>query len=96
MAKLDFSAAELHRWHHSSIISQSNSTYGNNLIIWDTVFVPRLFTHRRKNVEPFGLGIHDKVYPQTWRKQLLVPFLWERLFKQLPDQQAAQHEQQHE
>ncbi|MFQ3322866.1 MAG: sterol desaturase/sphingolipid hydroxylase (fatty acid hydroxylase superfamily) [Pseudomonadales bacterium] len=91
-----YSAAELHRWHHSSIISQSNSNYGNNLIIWDTIFGTRYLPTEPQNVEQFGLGTHGEVYPQTWRKQLLVPFLWERLFKQLPDQQAAQNEQQHE
>ena len=33
-----FAGAELHRWHHSSIIRHSNSNYGNNLILFDILF----------------------------------------------------------
>ena len=36
-----FSMTELHRWHHSRDISESNSNYGANLIIWDIVFGTR-------------------------------------------------------
>ena len=27
-----------HRWHHSTVVEEANSNYGNNLIVWDRVF----------------------------------------------------------
>jgi len=33
-----FSMAELHRWHHSEIVAESDHNFGNNLSIWDTCF----------------------------------------------------------
>jgi sterol desaturase/sphingolipid hydroxylase (fatty acid hydroxylase superfamily) len=36
-----FSMAELHRWHHSRLVEESNRNYGQNLIIWDIVFGTR-------------------------------------------------------
>ncbi len=35
------STAELHRWHHSQVIAESNKNFGNNLIIWDLLFGSR-------------------------------------------------------
>lgn len=39
------SSAELHRWHHSDKVEESNKNYGNNIIIWDiffgTYFLPK-------------------------------------------------------
>lgn len=32
------SGPELHRWHHSRRPAESNSNYGNNLIVWDLLF----------------------------------------------------------
>ena len=33
-----FSLAELHRWHHSKLIEESDTNFGSNLIIWDLAF----------------------------------------------------------
>ncbi len=68
--------AELHRWHHSSIIRHSNSNYGNNLIIFDVLFGTRCLPEAPQDVEQLGLGEHDKFFPQTWWRQLLLPFRW--------------------
>ncbi len=32
------SGLELHRWHHSTNIHESNNNYGNHIIIWDIFF----------------------------------------------------------
>ncbi len=71
--------AELHRWHHSSMIRHTNSNYGNNLIIFDVLFGTRCLPETEQNAEQLGLGEHDKVFPQTWWRQLLVPFRWESM-----------------
>ncbi|MEH6570391.1 MAG: sterol desaturase family protein [Halioglobus sp.] len=73
--------AELHRWHHSSIIRHSNSNYGNNLIIFDALFGTRCLPSEPQNIEEMGLGEHDEFFPQTWWQQLLVPFRWKVMLK---------------
>ena len=65
------SGPQLHRWHHSRTIKESNSNYGNNLIIWDALFRTRFLPSDRL-VEQ--LGIHREQYPQTFYGQLFAPF----------------------
>lgn len=62
---------ELHRWHHSAKISEANSNYGNNLIIWDTVFGTRYLPENR---EVGRIGIGNRNWPNGFRAQLLAPF----------------------
>ena len=38
---------ELHRWHHSTVIAESNANYGNNLIVWDVIFGTRQLPKER-------------------------------------------------
>ena len=46
---------ELHRWHHSAKIAEANANYGNNLIVWDTVFGTRFLPSDRE-VGRIGIG----------------------------------------
>ncbi|MCP4873793.1 MAG: sterol desaturase family protein [Proteobacteria bacterium] len=70
-----FSMAELHRWHHSRTIDESNSNYGANLIVWDIVFGTRFLPADRE--PPEAIGIADMPnFPRRWWEQLLVPFRW--------------------
>ena len=62
---------ELHRWHHSAKISEANSNYGNNLIIWDTVFGTRYLPENR---EVGRIGIGNRNWPNGFRAQLIAPF----------------------
>ena len=66
------SGPELHRWHHSKKISESNTNYGNNIIIWDilfgTFFLP-------KNREVSELGLLNRNYPMSFFKQMIAPFI---------------------
>ena len=62
---------ELHRWHHSAKISEANSNYGNNLIIWDTVFGTRYLPEDR---EVGRIGIGNRNWPSSFGAQLLAPF----------------------
>ena len=62
---------ELHRWHHSAKISEANSNYGNNLIIWDTVFGTRFLP---KDREVGSIGIGNKEWPNGFLAQMTAPF----------------------
>lgn len=62
---------ELHRWHHSVALGESNMNYGNNLIIWDRMFGTRFLPHGR---EVGDLGLVNRDYPTSFVAQLRAPF----------------------
>ncbi|MCS6961854.1 MAG: sterol desaturase family protein [Deltaproteobacteria bacterium] len=65
------SGPELHRWHHSREIHESNSNYGNNVIIWDILFGSFLFP-RERSVD--YLGLQYKSFPSGVLDQIKAPF----------------------
>ncbi len=66
-----FNTPELHRWHHSRVLREGNTNYGENLMIWDQVF--RTFFHENRR-PPSRIGIHEYM-PRKFTYQLLWPFL---------------------
>ena len=67
------STADLHRWHHSREVAESNANYGANLIVWDVVFR----TRRVPSADgPNTLGLQAADFPRTFLAQLAVPFRW--------------------
>lgn len=64
------SGPELHRWHHSKQIDESNRNYGNNLIVWDLVF-GTWFLPRDTRVGDLGLLNRD--YPPDFVSQMTAP-----------------------
>ena len=66
------STAELHRWHHSRVSKESNTNYGNNIILWDTLFGTRFLPNDRK-VE--ALGLQNTHYPYSFLAQLKTPYI---------------------
>lgn len=66
------SGPELHRWHHSKIINESNKNYGNNLIIWDIIFGTYFLPKNRKVAE---LGLLNRYYPLDFISQMKTPFI---------------------
>ncbi|MEH2387652.1 MAG: sterol desaturase family protein [Nostoc sp.] len=66
------SGPELHRWHHSTNISESNNNYGNHVIIWDILF-GTYFLPNDKNVSE--LGLLNRNYPMSFLKQMQAPFI---------------------
>jgi sterol desaturase/sphingolipid hydroxylase (fatty acid hydroxylase superfamily) len=64
------SGPELHRWHHSKQVAESNQNYGNNLIIWDIVFGTFLLPWN-KVVDELGL---QHAYPTGFLDQIKIPF----------------------
>ncbi len=70
-----FSLAELHRWHHSRVLEEANSNYGQNLIVWDIVFGTRFLPKDREPPEEIGLAGLD-AFPMDYWGQLLSPIRW--------------------
>lgn len=64
------SGAELHRWHHSLLVEESNRNYGNNLIVWDLVFGSWFLPRGRKVGE---LGLVNPAYPRDFLSQMATP-----------------------
>ncbi len=73
-----FSMAELHRWHHSRLVRESNTNYGQNIILWDIVFGTRFLPSDRKPPEDIGIA-NLSAFPMTWWAQLLSPLRWKRI-----------------
>ena len=65
------SSAELHRWHHSRVVGESNRNYGNNVIVWDLLF-GTWYLPRERQVDRLGLTGRD--YPTGFLGQLVAPF----------------------
>ena len=62
---------ELHRWHHSQQTAESDTNFGNNLIVWDLLFGTR-FLPADREVGP--LGLQNGAYPMSFWAQLASPF----------------------
>lgn len=62
---------ELHRWHHSASYKEANANFGNNLIIWDSLFGTR-YLPEAKTVGRVGIG--NPNWPSGFFAQLLAPF----------------------
>lgn len=75
-----FSTADLHRWHHSKIIKESDNNFGNNLIIWDIIF-GTYFNPEKRNVGVIGLYNQD--FPKIFWGHIKAPFSKIRLDKPL-------------
>jgi len=66
------SGPELHRWHHSKIIKESNTNYGNNVIVWDILF-GTFFLPKDRAVG--DLGLLNRNYPSGFVAQMKTPFI---------------------
>lgn len=67
-----FSTAEMHRWHHSKLPSESNSNYANVFILWDQIF-GTYFRPKERDVGP--LGLLNPSYPMDFMPQMKAPFI---------------------
>ncbi len=76
-----FSMAELHRWHHSRTAVESNTNYGQTLIVWDLVFGTRFLPRDREPPEDIGIaGL--SAFPTNWWAQLLSPLRWKAIVQE--------------
>lgn len=65
------SGPELHRWHHSQKIQESDTNFGNNVIIWDLIF-GSYFLPKDRHVG--AIGLLNSAYPQRYWSQLKAAF----------------------
>jgi sterol desaturase/sphingolipid hydroxylase (fatty acid hydroxylase superfamily) len=65
------SGPELHRWHHSQLIEESNHNYAHTFIVWDLLFGTYYWP---RGAHVGRLGLLDENYPARFGGQLLAPF----------------------
>ncbi len=83
-----FSMAELHRWHHSRVLDEANTNYGQNLIVWDVVFGTRFLPKDRE--PPENIGLHSMPdFPMDYVGQVLSPLQWNRFADPAAETEAA-------
>lgn len=74
-----FATPDLHRWHHSIEIPESNSNYGNNVVLWDLLFGTR-FLPREVGIGHDHIGLPPGTdFPETFWGQVMAPFRWEKI-----------------
>jgi len=65
------SGPEVHRWHHSRHVTESNHNYAHSFVVWDLLF-GTYFRPRDHAVEDLGLRSRD--YPRRFAALLAAPF----------------------
>ena len=83
-----FSMAELHRWHHSRLVEESNNNFGQNLIVWDVVFGTRFLPKDREPPEDIGIAEMPD-FPMDYVGQVLSPVTWHRFAETTPESKAV-------
>lgn len=74
-----FATPDLHRWHHSVEIAESNSNYGNNVVLWDILFATR-FLPKQVGIGATHIGLPPGTdFPETFVGQVKAPFRWEKI-----------------
>lgn len=73
-----FSMAEPHRWHHSRTLSEANTNYGSNLILWDLVFGTFFLPRDREPPSAIGIPAMPR-FPTNYLAQLASPFRWQQV-----------------
>jgi len=72
-----FSAAPVHRWHHSRSRAEADHNYGDNFIFWDLVF-GTYYRPRGREVEALGI-VALEAFPSGYFSQLLSPLRWRQI-----------------
>jgi sterol desaturase/sphingolipid hydroxylase (fatty acid hydroxylase superfamily) len=81
-----FSTPRLHRWHHSRVLAEGNTNYGENLVLWDQLFGTYFNPARRP---PADIGISGRI-AHGFLPQLLQPFS-SRGIRQILGRREAAH-----
>jgi sterol desaturase/sphingolipid hydroxylase (fatty acid hydroxylase superfamily) len=69
-----FSAAPVHRWHHSRSRAEADHNYGDNFVFWDHVF-GTYYRPQGREVEALGIaGL--AAFPKGYFRQLVAPLRW--------------------
>jgi ornithine lipid hydroxylase len=63
--------SDVHRFHHSRDLGESNTNFGNATMLWDHVFGTFHLPHRHPSAD---VGIADADVPESYWAHLLTPF----------------------
>ncbi|MEQ9567818.1 MAG: sterol desaturase family protein, partial [Pseudomonadales bacterium] len=63
---------DMHRVHHSSVMGETNSNYGNILSVWDRLFVSYV-DHTQNNDHDMQIGLEEF---RDKNSQSLLGILW--------------------
>jgi sterol desaturase/sphingolipid hydroxylase (fatty acid hydroxylase superfamily) len=74
-----FSAAPVHRWHHSRVRAEADRNFGDSFIFWDLVF-GTYYHPRGREVEAIGIDGLDG-FPHGFLAQLASPFRWQKVLR---------------
>ena len=74
-----FSAAPVHRWHHSRQRAEADRNFGDSFIFWDLVF-GTYFKPRDREVAAIGIDGLD-AFPHGFLAQLASPFRWREILR---------------
>jgi sterol desaturase/sphingolipid hydroxylase (fatty acid hydroxylase superfamily) len=66
------SGPEVHRWHHSRTVAESNANYAHSFVLWD-LLLGTYFRPLDRSVH--ALGLLNRAYPRAFWGQLAAPFL---------------------
>ncbi len=69
------SGPEVHRWHHSRDVAESNANYGQLLLVWDVVFGTRKVPTGKEPPAETGMA-ESAWFPQGFWQQLAVVWRW--------------------
>ena len=72
-----FSAAPVHRWHHSRVRAEADTNFGDSFIFWDLVF-GTYYRPRDREVGEIGIDGLD-AFPTDFLPQLASPFRWREI-----------------
>jgi sterol desaturase/sphingolipid hydroxylase (fatty acid hydroxylase superfamily) len=72
-----FSAAPVHRWHHSRARAEADRNFGDSFIFWDLVF-GTYFHPKGREVAEIGIAGLD-AFPRDFLPQLASPFRWREI-----------------
>jgi sterol desaturase/sphingolipid hydroxylase (fatty acid hydroxylase superfamily) len=71
-----FAGPDLHHYHHSRVLAESNANYGSNLIVWDVVFGTR---HAPLGERPSpAVGLNEASLPERIWLHFILPFVYTR------------------
>lgn len=78
--------SEVHRWHHSRELHESNTNFGNTTMIWDLLFGTFFLPTTQR--PPEHLGIEDTHIPEHYLAHIASPFTLDRYESPLSDLKA--------
>lgn len=73
---------EVHGWHHSVALEESNRNFGNTTMLWDQLFGTFFLPADRPPREE--VGVADAIIPEHYLWHLAAPFLLQRFERAAP------------